>query len=271
MATGPKPPDITVASPDDVLLIICPGCGHRKSITMRLLAAGANYVCDGCELRVRTGMNTTPSWAVIEARRTTGETFKCFAILRNDGLWLFLDEGELSVLQNLDNDSERAIAIVIGSMIETRLQRAIVARFRRNQALESSLFRPSGPLGTFSTKIDLACLMGLLSDEGHRDLKILKDIRNSFAHDLSIRDFSSRAIADKAANFKLIDSYVSEASPGPPGQKDVILDPAAKPCIFVRNAAIRLQQPKDRYLFTAQLITVKLATCDDPQAPWPLL
>jgi hypothetical protein len=51
-----------------------------------------------------------------------------------------LDKGEESILETLDFDSDRAVAIVTGSMIETRLERAIRNRFQRDNAIEERFF-----------------------------------------------------------------------------------------------------------------------------------
>jgi DNA-binding MltR family transcriptional regulator len=155
-------------------------------------------------------------------------------------------------------------------MIENRLHRAMLAKFRRDAPTEAKLFRPSGPLGSFSVKIDLAFLLGMIGPEARDDLVILKDIRNRFAHDLNVKDFLSRAIKDKAANFTLLESYVAETDPSQ-AAPSASLDLTAKPVIFAKHVSERKKQAKDRYLMTAQLMTIRFAMCDDAQCPWPLI
>jgi hypothetical protein len=41
---------------------------------------------------------------------------------------------------------------------------------------------PNAPLGAFSARIDLAYLMGLVSKRAHRELHLIRKIRNEFAH-----------------------------------------------------------------------------------------
>jgi DNA-binding MltR family transcriptional regulator len=44
------------------------------------------------------------------------------------------------------------------------------------------MFDPSGPLGSFSTKIVLAFLIGMFTKESTQDLHIIREVRNEFAH-----------------------------------------------------------------------------------------
>src|SRR5450759_853097 len=77
-------------------------------------------------------------------------------IVSRDGVWELADGDEKSIIDELSSDSDRAVAIIAGSMIETRLATSILCRTRRDPIIEDRLFQPSGPLGSFTTKIDLA-------------------------------------------------------------------------------------------------------------------
>jgi hypothetical protein len=274
MTDAPKLVEVRGINPDEIMVMICPGCDHKKTVSAKLFASGFTHVCDGCGKVFYSAGNSVGSWMEFEVPWRRGDTtLTVKTIVRLDGGWVVLDEGEKSIITNLDSDSERATAVMIGSMIENRLKRAILTKLRHgSKKMTDFLFQASGPLGSFRAKIDLACIMGMLSLEAHKDLSVFKDIRNAFAHDLSIRDFSSQSIRDKAATFQLIDSYVAEVvRQCNGGELFFDLGPAAKPCIFAKHAAQRLTQAKFRYLFMAQLITAKFVLCDDPLAPWPLL
>jgi DNA-binding MltR family transcriptional regulator len=176
----------------------------------------------------------------------------------------------------LDHDSDRAVAIITGSMVENRLERAIRSRLQRDKAIENRLFNPSGPLGSFSAKIDAAYLLGIISAEAHRDLVMFKDIRNLFAHNLMIRDFRSQQIKDKANNLRLVDNLVADYNPDPNNPNDTTLSlisvfPHVKPAMHVRHASERKKRARDRYFMTAQLITVRFALVDRKDWPVPWL
>jgi DNA-binding MltR family transcriptional regulator len=114
---------------------------------------------------------------------------------------------EAKAIAQLENESDRSVAIVAGALVERRLTELIISRFHQNKKLQDELFRVSGPLGNFGTKIDLAFLMGLVGKEGHRELDTLKNIRNRFAHYIEVTDFESQQIANWCSNLKIFERY----------------------------------------------------------------
>jgi DNA-binding MltR family transcriptional regulator len=58
----------------------------------------------------------------------------------------------------------------------------------------SAAFRFEGPLGTFSAKMEVACLFGFIEDETYQQLYIIREMRNACAHSKRSVDFSSKAI-----------------------------------------------------------------------------
>jgi hypothetical protein len=62
------------------------------------------------------------------------------------------------------------------------------------------MFKGYGPLATFSAKIELAYLMGVISAQERRDLLIIKDVRNEFAHRPDERTFGSQRISALCGN-----------------------------------------------------------------------
>jgi len=93
-------------------------------------------------------------------------------------------------------ESDRACAVLAGafldSLLERLLRRAIV------QNAPSSIFDGQGPLATFSAKIDMAYSLGFLPNPEHRDLNIIRKIRNDFAHAVDHDpSFSTNSVADR--------------------------------------------------------------------------
>jgi hypothetical protein len=92
--------------------------------------------------------------------------------------------------EQVEYDSDRAAGIVAGSIAEIRLEQALRSIMKADQAtIATELFRPSGPLGPFRTKIDLAFMLGILSGDAYKDLTNIKNIRNDFAHKLEMDAF----------------------------------------------------------------------------------
>lgn len=179
-------------------------------------------------------------------------------LLAPTGVWTYETDNEKALFEGLENDSDRAAAIIAGSIIDIRLTAAIKHRLRRDDVIENKLFQSSGPLGTFSAKIDLARLMGIISAPAYRDIHIIRDIRNSFAHDLRIRDFKSASIRDRAMNLKLIDTHVLAQVPGVPDQLHVSVAPGAVPRIGVLDLAQKKRDSRARYLLVCSVLTVGL-------------
>jgi DNA-binding MltR family transcriptional regulator len=107
-----------------------------------------------------------------------------------------------NALPELDQDNDRAAAIVGAVFVEESLTALASKRLNRNQDIINDLFRPSGPLGPFSTKIDMGVLLGLYSDAARKELHTLRRIRNEFAHQHA-RDFAHKHIQDLASNLTI--------------------------------------------------------------------
>ena len=60
----------------------------------------------------------------------------------------------------------------------------------------------NAPLGTFSSRISLCHVLGLVTDIEHHDLNILRRVRNDFAHDIHT-SFETQSVIDRCATLKL--------------------------------------------------------------------
>jgi hypothetical protein len=63
---------------------------------------------------------------------------------------------------------------------------------------------------------------------------------------------------------RLVDSLVGEYQPGPDGTTgvEVSIEPGATPALFVNRASTRKRRARDRYLMTAQVLTLRFALVD---------
>jgi len=92
--------------------------------------------------------------------------------------------------------SDRALAIVLSAILEDRLTSIIRFLMRRDTTIANELFKPTGPLGPFGTKIRLAYMLRIIEHTMYNDMIIVSKIRNKFAHDLSVNSFENRPIKD---------------------------------------------------------------------------
>ena len=104
----------------------------------------------------------------------------------------------------------------------------------QDKKIDERLFLPSGPLGSFSAKIDLAYISGLITKSAHSDLVRVKEIRNAFAHNLEIKDFQSNKIRDNVKNLTLINSHIKNFE-DKPGAFVLAMDTKAMPRMAVRD------------------------------------
>jgi len=102
--------------------------------------------------------------------------------------------------------SDRAAAVVAGAFLEDHLTKAIQARMHKNEKIFREMFRPSGSLGNFGTKVDLGYMIGMYSEKVRRELQTVKEIRNEFAHKLKTKSFDCVRVKALSANLKLIEA-----------------------------------------------------------------
>ena len=75
---------------------------------------------------------------------------------------------------------------------------------------QSAFFGNAGPLATFSAKIDLACLLNMVSDAIRSDLHAIREIRNEFAHQIAHKlehtrlAFTAQHIRDKCLALRCV-------------------------------------------------------------------
>jgi hypothetical protein len=118
---------------------------------------------------------------------------------------------ETTIVTELENQSDRGAAIVGASWVEEALQLAIDGQLVDEKKVWKRLFDNSGPLATFSSKIDLARLLGIIDHDVYSDLHIIRDIRNGFAHSVAGKDhealvFSTPHIGSGCLRLKSVQS-----------------------------------------------------------------
>jgi DNA-binding MltR family transcriptional regulator len=76
-----------------------------------------------------------------------------------------------------------ALAIWVSCIIEDALENALVEKMRPlSKKFKERLFENYGPLGSFASKIDIAYALSIIEYNIYDDLKIIKEIKNKFAH-----------------------------------------------------------------------------------------
>jgi DNA-binding MltR family transcriptional regulator len=95
-------------------------------------------------------------------------------------------------------NSDRTFAIVGGTIVENCLELYLKSRMRdlelsKGRSVFGNLFDSNGPLSTFSGKNNLAYAAGFVGPIFFKDLEVIREVRNQFAHDL----FAGQKIDDR--------------------------------------------------------------------------
>lgn len=115
--------------------------------------------------------------------------------------WPLMNTMHGPVIKEIREQSDRAAAILAVSFLEDRLAALLQAWLVDEPNIVSKMFSGSGPLATFSAKIDMGLLLGILEKSRHRELHLIRDIRNKFAHGLEALTFETPRIRDQCENF----------------------------------------------------------------------
>src|SRR5262245_23804710 len=166
--------------------------------------------------------------------------------------WFVETIEEQEAIEEMEAIGDRAAAIVIASLVESRLTSALQAAMVDVPSIKNDFFRASGPLGSFSAKIDFALLTGLLTQDAHKDLHTMRKTRNRFAHDLKPTQFdTNEQIRQLARNFILIEKMVCpmEAEETPSGFAFAMK---------VEDYKLFISRPRGSYMLTGRLFVAGL-------------
>lgn len=96
----------------------------------------------------------------------------------------------------LEKESDRGCALIAAAYLDVVLSRLLRAALVDNKGVAADLFGHNGALGTFSSRIDLAYMMGYIGEKVRRDLNLIRKIRNNFAHLERPIEFADEKIAN---------------------------------------------------------------------------
>ena len=100
----------------------------------------------------------------------------------------------------MNSASDRTCAIMAAVLVEQALQQAFETHLEESSILDTStgkqelFFAQGAPLGTFKNRILMGWAMGFYDEATAKDLELIRDIRNQFAHSLLALDFANEHI-----------------------------------------------------------------------------
>ena len=120
-------------------------------------------------------------------------------------------------------ESDRACVILATALLDTALENLLRTYMAPCPSNRDPLFDgANAPLATFSSRIDIAYRLGLVSSTFCRDLHLIRRIRNNFAHDVSGCAFEDSSVRDrvqelaKSSKCNLLDSTWRDLFPDSP-------------------------------------------------------
>ncbi len=97
----------------------------------------------------------------------------------------------------LNDETDRGCTLMAAAFLDEELENLIKAHLVDSKKAIKSVFDNSGALGTFSSRIDISFLLGLIPKNIYDDLHILRKIRNDFAHNSAPITFSEPEISQR--------------------------------------------------------------------------
>lgn len=102
------------------------------------------------------------------------------------------------LLDQFSQESDRAAVILVASILDESLATLLKSYLVPIPTAQDSLFdSATSPLSNFSSKIDMAFRIGLISSKLARDIHIVRKIRNSFAHDIYGCNFGNGSVISR--------------------------------------------------------------------------
>jgi hypothetical protein len=101
-----------------------------------------------------------------------------------------------------DGASDRAAALVAGAFLDEVLGELLREFLVDDPANDKKIFEGTGPLASFSAKIEIAYRMGLISAREHQMIHAVRSIRNDFAHKLRGISFENQSISARCKNIE---------------------------------------------------------------------
>lgn len=111
-------------------------------------------------------------------------------------------EALIEFRNQLDSETDRGCALMAGSFLDYELERLLREKLVGGKKHLDSLFDYSGPLGTFSSKINISYSLGFICKTSFSDLNLIRKIRNDFGHTHYTLSFESEIIKNKVNNLK---------------------------------------------------------------------
>jgi hypothetical protein len=102
--------------------------------------------------------------------------------------------------------SGRGACLLIVAQMENELEAAIVSAMpKMSSDVRAEMFERDGPMATFARKISMAAALGIIGPKTRSNFKIIRHVRNAFAHAKIPIDFETVEVARACEELHMID------------------------------------------------------------------
>ena len=118
--------------------------------------------------------------------------------------WILQDDNDKVIISEIQQQTDRGVMIIGASLLEGRLMQSIQLRMMPDMPTDMGgrMFKGSGPLASFSAKIDIGFLLQLYPKEMRDVMHTLREIRNDAAHKTDAISFSFQSTKDRCENLR---------------------------------------------------------------------
>ena len=99
----------------------------------------------------------------------------------------------LELFARIADESPRGMVLVVAAELDRLLLLSLHSILKSGVGLDGLNQDNQGPISTFSARTNLAHALGIVNDQEHRDLTLIRRIRNAFAHEANV-DFDSGSV-----------------------------------------------------------------------------
>jgi DNA-binding MltR family transcriptional regulator len=103
-------------------------------------------------------------------------------------------------------------------MLDDKLKEILESFLVDSKVSRKLLTSHNAPLREFASRIDAAYALGFLDDAEHRELHVIRDIRNDFAHDWRTLAFETQSVRDRVRNLHIRGMFGFPTGAEPPRQ-----------------------------------------------------
>jgi DNA-binding MltR family transcriptional regulator len=160
-------------------------------------------------------------------------------MIQDDEYESFLDNvSDITKFETLfTNETDRGCALLAASILDFELSILLQKSFVSNNKVNKKILSISGPLGTFSSRIDICYALGHFSKEDYNKMHTIREIRNKFGHSMEALNFDIPSISQQIKSIAI-------TRPSSTGTyREIFIDTINKLLIQTHVASLLVTQP----------------------------